>query len=164
VNAFVAWTPFKHAELGDLEIGGFRPYTSSNALAKDLPELGRKQGEFLVKLASMLPRVHIAKTEVKAHGGGIFSVNVEIENTGFFPTSLQHGVVSGSVKPTLVTIEIPSADIVTGSPKSVRVPTLNGSNTRQKITWVIRGKPDASVVINVLAQKGGTDSATVTLK
>ncbi len=164
LNAFVAWTAFKHAELGDVEIGGFRPYTGSNALAKDLPELGRKQGEFLVKLASMLPRVHIAKTEVKAHGGGIFSVTVEVENTGFFPASLQHGVVSGSVKATLVTIEIPSTDIVTGSPKSVRIPNLNGSNTRQKITWVIRGKPDAAVVINVLAQKGGTDSATVTLK
>ena len=147
-----------------MEIGGFRPYASSNAPAKDLPELGRKHGEFLVKLASMLPRVRIAKTEVKAHGGGIFTVVAEVENTGFFPASLQHGVVSGSVKPTLVQIEVPSADIVTGSPKSVRIPNLNGSNSRQKITWVIRGKPDASVVINVLAQKGGTDSATVTLK
>ena len=57
VNAFVAWTPFKHTELGDVEIGGVRPYTSNNALPKDLTELGRKQGEFLVKLASMLPRV-----------------------------------------------------------------------------------------------------------
>ena len=164
VNAIVPWAAYKHAELGDVEIGGFRPYASSNAPAKDLPELGRKHGEFLVKLASMLPRVRIAKTEVKAHGGGIFTVVAEVENTGFFPASLQHGVVSGSVKPTLVQIEVPSADIVTGSPKSVRISNLNGSNSRQKITWVIRGKPDASVVINVLAQKGGTDSATVTLK
>lgn len=164
VDAFVAWKAYKHAELGDVEIGGFRPYTSSNALAKDLPELGRKHGEFLVKLASMLPRVHVAKTEVKAHGGGLFTVNVEVENTGFFPASLQHGVVSGSVKPTVVQIEVPSADIVTGSPKSVRIPNLNGSNARQRITWVIRGKPDATVTINVRAEKGGTDSATVTLK
>ena len=164
VDAFVAWKAYRHAELGDVEIGGFRPYASSNAPAKDLPELGRKHGEFLVKLASMLPRVHIAKTEVKAHGGGLFSVMVDVENTGFFPASLQHGVVSGSVKPTLVQIEVPSTDIVTGSPKSVRLPNLNGSNSRQRITWVIRGKPDATVRISVLAQKGGTDSATVTLK
>ena len=147
-----------------MEIGGFRPYASNNALAKDLPELGRKHGEFLVRLASMLPRVRIAKTEVKAHGGGLFTVNVEVENTGFFPASLQHGVVSGSVKPTLVQIDVPASDIVTGSPKSVRIPNLNGSNARQRITWVIRGKPDASVAITLLAQKGGTDTATVTLK
>ncbi len=112
----------------------------------------------------MLPRVHIAKTEVKAHGGGLFTVVAEVENTGFFPASLQHGVVSGSVKPTVVQIGVPTESIVTGSPKSVRIANLNGSNTRQRITWVIRGKPDATVSINVLAHKGGTDSATVTLK
>ena len=164
INAFVAWTAYKHAELGDVEIGGIRPYTSTNALAKDLTELGRKQGEFLVKLASMLPRVHIAKTEVKAHGGGIFTVSVEVENTGFFPASTAHGVSTGSVKATLVQIDVPAENIVTGSPKSVRIPNLSGSNTRHRITWVIRGKPDAAVTITVLAQKGGTDSTTVALK
>jgi len=164
LDAFVAWKPYKHPELGDLEIGGFRPYASDNALAKDLAELGRKQGEFLVKLASMLPRVHIAKTEVKAHGGGIFTISVEVENTGFFPASSQHGVASRSVKPTLVQIEVPAADIVTGAQKSVRIPNLSGSSSRERITWVIRGKANASVSISVLAQKGGTDSATVILK
>jgi hypothetical protein len=164
INGFVAWAPYKHAELGDVEIGGFRPYASNNPLAKDLAELGRKHGEFLVRLASMLPRVRIAKAEVKAHGGGLFTVNVEVENTGFFPASTLHGVSTGSVKATLVQIEVPASDIVTGSPKSVRIPNLTGSNGRQKITWVIRGKPDATVSINLLAQKGGTDSATVTLK
>ena len=164
LNAFVAWTAYKHAELGDVEIGGFRPYTSSNPLAKDLSELGRKHGEFLVRLASLLPRIRIAKTEVKSHGGGLFTVTVDVENTGFFPASLQHGVVSGSVKATLVQIQVPATDIVTGSPKSVRIPNLSGSNSRQRITWVIRGKPDATVAITVLAQKGGTDSASVTLK
>ncbi len=164
INAFVPWTAYKHAQLGDVEIGGFRPYVSSNAPAKDLAELGRKQGEFVVKLASMLPRVRIAKTEVKAHGGGLFTVTVEVENTGFFPAALQHGVVSGSVNPTLVQIQVPSESIVTGAPKSMRIANLNGSNSRQRITWVIRGRPDAAVEIKVLAQKGGTDSATVTLK
>lgn len=163
-NAFVPWSAYKHAELGDVEIGGFRPYVSSNALAKDLPELGRKHGEFLVKLATMLPRVRIAKTEVKAHGGGLFTVTAEVENTGFFPASLQQGVITGAVKATLVQIDVPSESIVTGSPKSVRLPTLAGSSSRQKVTWVIRGKPDANVAITVLAQKGGTDSTTVTLK
>lgn len=164
VDAFVPWGAFKHPELGDLEIGGFRPAPSNSALAKDLAELGRKQGEFLVKLAAMLPSVHFANTEVKAHGGGIFTVSVDVENTGFFPTSLQHGIVSGSVKATLVEIDVPSENIVTGAPKSARIRNLNGSNSRERLTWVIRGKANTSVVIKLLAQKGGTDSVTVTLK
>jgi hypothetical protein len=164
VNAFVPWTAHKHAQLGDVEIGGFRPYMTGNAPAKDLAELGRKHGEFVVKLASMLPRVRIAATEVKAHGGGLFTVTVDVENTGFFPSSLQHGVVSGSVKPTLVQIQVPAENIVTGAPKAMRIASLNGSNSRQRISWVIRGRSGTAVEINVLAQKGGTDSATVTLK
>lgn len=164
VNAFVPWTAYKHAQLGDVEIGGFRPSVTSNAPAKDLADLGRKHGEFVVKLASMLPRVRIASTEVKAHGGGLFTVTVDVENTGFFPSSLQHGVVSGSVKPVLVQIQVPVESIVTGAPKAMRIASLNGSNSRQRVSWVIRGKSGAAVVIDVLAQKGGTDSATVTLK
>jgi len=164
VNAFVPWTAYKHAQLGDVEIGGFRPYVTSNAPAKDLAELGRKHGEFVVKLASMLPRVRIANTEVKAHGGGLFTVTVDVENTGFFPSSLQHGVVSRSVTPILVQIQVPAESIVTGAPKAMRITSLSGSNSRQRISWVIRGRSGAAVEINVLAQKGGTDSATVTLK
>ena len=164
VNAFVPWTAYKHAQLGDVEIGGFRPSVASNAPAKDLVELGRKHGEFVVKLVSMLPRVRIANAEVKAHGGGLFTVTVDVENTGFFPSSLQHGVVSGSVKPILVQIQVPAENIVTGAPKAMRIASLNGSNSRQRISWVIRGRSGAAVEINVLAQKGGTDSATVTLK
>lgn len=164
VDAFVAWKPYKHAELGDLEIGGFRPYTSTNALAKDLSELGRKQGEFVVKLASMLPSVQIAKAEVKAHGGGIFTVTVEVENTGYFSTSTQHGVSTRSVQPTVVQIDVPAENIVTGAAKSMRVQNLTGSNSRERITWVIRGKTNASVAITVLAQKGGTASTSVILK
>ena len=45
----------------------------------------------------MLPRVRIVDTDVTAHGGGVFTVEAEIENSGFFPTSLQHGVVSRAV-------------------------------------------------------------------
>jgi hypothetical protein len=164
VNAFVPWTAYKHVQLGDVEIGGFRPSVTSTAPAKDLAELGRKHGEFVVKLAAMLPRVRIAGTEVKAHGGGLFTVTVDVENAGFFPSALQHGVVSGAVKPVLVQIQVPMEDIVTGAPKAMRIASLNGSSSRQRISWVIRGKSGAAVVIDVLAQKGGTDRATVTLK
>ena len=164
LDAFVPWTAYTHAELGALEIGGFKPYASTNPRAQDLVELGRKQGEFLVKLASMLPSLHIAKTEVVAHGGGIFTVNVEVENTGFFPASTLHGVSTRSVNATLVQIDVPAENIVTGAEKSVRIRNLSGSNSRERITWVIRGRPNASVRISVLAQKGGTDSATVILK
>ena len=118
IEGFVDWTTFQHPELGAVEIGGFLPYATTNPPAEQLPELGAKHGEFLVELAGMLPNVRIADTEVTAHGGGIFTVTVEVENTGFLPTSLQHGSRSRSVGPTFVQIQVDEDAILSGAEKT----------------------------------------------
>jgi len=164
IDAFVDWTPFNHPELGEVEIGGFRPYAVTNPPADELPDLGREHGEFVVRLAGMLPQVEIANTEVTNHGGGVFTVKAEIENTGYFPTSLQHGVVSRSVAPTMVQIQVDPDAILTGDAKTSFVQKLDGSGAREQFTWVIRGRQGSSVEIRVRSQKGGTDTATVTLR
>ena len=164
IDAFVQWSTYAHPSLDEVEIGGFQPYATTNPPAEDLPELGRKHGEFLVRLAGMLPRVRIVETEVTAHGGGVFTVEVEVENSGYFPTSTRHGVVSRSVQPTIVQIQVPPEDLITGDAKTSRLQRLDGSGHRESFLWVIRGRPGAEVEIRVLAQKGGTDTATVTLR
>ena len=165
VEGFLDWTPFHHPELGDLEIGGFVPYLTQNPPAADLPDLGRKHGEFLVELAGMLPRVRIADTEVTAHGGGVFTVSVEVENTGFLPTSLAHGQTSRSVGPTFAQIQVDLEYILTGADKTADLGILDGSGTRsEKVTWVIRGQEGARVEIRLHSQKAGFETATVILR
>jgi hypothetical protein len=164
IDAFVEWAPYSHPTLGEVEIGGFRPYATTNPPAEQLAELGRKHGEFVARLAGMLPRVRIVETEVRAHGGGIFTVAVEIENSGYFPTSLQHGVVARSVGPIVVQIQIPPENLITGDDKTSTIQKLDGSHNRERFEWVIRGRDGARVEITALAPKGGTDSATVTLR
>lgn len=164
IDAFVAWSTYDHPEFGEVEIGGFMPYVTTNPPADQLPELGRQHGEFVVRLAGMLPRVSIVSTEVTAHGGGVFTVTAEIENSGYFPTSLQHGVVSRAVQATLVQIQVDPESIMTGDAKSSRVQRLEGSGSRASFSWVIRGRTGQSVEILVRSQKGGTSTATVTLR
>ena len=164
IDAFVDWTSFQHDDLGEVEIGGFMPYATTNPPAEQLPELGEKHGEFLVELAGMLPSVRIANTEVTAHGGGIFTVTVEVENTGFLPTSLQHGVRSRSVGPTFVQIQVDDDAILSGADKTATVGVLAGSGSRGKITWVIRGTEGAQLEIKLHSQKAGRDTSTVTLR
>ena len=163
VDAFAAWSTHTHPQLGQVEIGGFLPYVTSNPPESDLEDLGRRHGEFVVRLAGMLPRVSLVDTEVTSHGGGVFTVEATIANTGFFPTSLQHGVVSRSVQPTTIQIQVDPEQIVSGAQKSVTVQQLLGSGTRHTVTWVIRGQPGSQIEVRVRSQKGGSDSATVTL-
>ena len=163
-DVFVSWSTYQHPDLGEVEIGGFRPYVVTNPAPSTLPDLGAAHGEFIAHLSTMLPRVRIANTEVEAHGGGVFTVTAHVQNTGYFPSALQHGVRSRSVDPVSVQIQVEAEDILTGAAKTHMIQKLNGSGTTQTVSWVIQGRDDASVEIRVRAEKGGSDTATVTLR
>lgn len=163
VDGFVNWTPFKHPTLGDVEIGGFKPYATVNPPAAKIADLGAGHAKFVVYLTSLFPRIKIAKTEVSPLAGGIFRIKAEVENSGHLPTSLAHGVVSRAVKPIMVQLGVPPEAIITGSEKTSFIPALAGSGTRRAFEWVIKGKPGTSITLNVVSQKAGTDRATLLL-
>ncbi len=164
VDGFVAWQPFKHPALGDVEIGGFRPYTLSNPSAASIAELGKSHTEFVTYLSSVFPKVAIASTSVTSHGGGIYRIKAEVENGGFLPTSSAQGVRARSVKPTMVQIGVAPEDIISGSAKTSFFPALAGSGRRETYEWIVKGKAGSTVTLKAVAQKGGTATATVTLK
>ena len=162
--AFVEWKSFNHPTLGEVEIGGFSPYEVTNPPAGKIAELGVKHGEFAAYLSTLFAKIKIAKTEVVNHGGGLFRIKAEVENVGFLPTSLQHGVASRSVKPTMVQLGVKPDQIISGNSKNNFFQQLDGSGNRQKYEWIIKGKSGDKVEIKVVAQKAGTDKKVITLK
>ena len=95
IDGFVKWTAFKHPTLGDVEIGGFKPYVTTNPPAAKIAELGAAHTKFAVYLSSLYAKVAIAKTEVTALGAGLFRIKADIENSGYLPTALAQGVQAG---------------------------------------------------------------------
>ena len=164
VDGFIAWTPFKHPTLGEVEIGGFRPYALSNPAPAKIVELGKAHTEFVTYLSSLFPKVTLADTSVTSLGGGLYRVTAQVENGGFLPTSTAQGGRSRSVKPTMVQIGVDPSDIVSGAPKTAFFQTLAGSGRRQTYEWIVRGKPGSSITIKAVAQKGGSATTTLTLK
>jgi hypothetical protein len=164
VDGFVAWTPFKHPSLGDVEIGGFRPYVTVNPPAAKIADLGAAHAKFVVHLTSLFARVAIASTEITPLGGGLYRIRADVENAGFLPTALSQGVTARSVKPVMVQLGVPPESIITGSEKTNFIPTIAGSGSRQSYEWVITGKPGSVVTLKAVSQKGGADTATLTLK
>lgn len=164
IDGFVKWTKTNHPDLGEVEIGGFKPYAVTNPPAGKIAELGGAHAKFALYLASLFPRVKVAKFEAVNHGGGIFRVKAEVENAGFWPTSLAHAQTARAVKPTLVQLGVNPATILSGSAKTNFLPVLAGSGTRAKYEWLIRGKTGEVVELVVQSEKGGSDTAKVTLK
>ncbi|MGE5358647.1 MAG: M14 family metallopeptidase [Bacteroidales bacterium] len=164
VDGFVKWTPFKHPTLGDVEIGGFKPYEAVNPPADRLADLGAAHAKFAMYLSSLFARVKIVKTEVTSHGAGIFRIKAQVANTGYLPTSLAHGVVSRAVKPTMVQLGVDPNDIIAGNDKTNFFQALPGSGGLQSYEWIVKGKPGATVTLKVMAQKAGTETATFKLQ
>jgi len=164
IDGFVNWTPFKHPTLGDVEIGGFKPYAMTNPPVAKIAELGKPHADFAVYLASLFPKIGVADFSAANLGGGLFRIKADVENKGFMPTSTAHGQVSRTVRATMVQLSIPQKDIVSGDAQTNNIPILAGSSRRQSYQWIVKGKPGATVTLKVVAQKGGTDTATLTLK
>ncbi len=163
IDGFVPWTAHRHPSLGEVEIGGFKPYAAANPPAAVLQALAPAHARFILDLAGRLPQIRVAGLEAKAQGGGLFRIEAEIENDGFFPTALAHGVASRTVKPVVVQIDLAPEDVVAGEAKTSFMPALAGSGGRQRYEWIVRGRRGQKVSVKVQAQKGGTVTETVTL-
>jgi hypothetical protein len=164
VDGFVDWTEFDHPTLGTVEIGGFKPYSTTNPPASQLETLGTSHAEFAVYLTSLFAQVRIAHTEVTNRGGGIFQIEAEVENAGYLPTSMNQGVTSRSVAPTMVQLGVDPDDVLTGAAKTNFFHALEGTGARQRYVWVIRGREGGRVELRVVSQKGGSDLTTITLR
>jgi hypothetical protein len=163
-DGFIAWTPFKHPTLGAVEIGGFKPYAVTNPSASEIDALGKSHAAFAVYLTTLFPKIAIADVAATTIGGGLYRVTAEVENAGYLPTATAHGVLSRSVKPTMVQLGVPPDSIVSGDAKTSFIPALAGSGRRQSYQWIVRGKPGQAVVVKAVAQKGGAAERSVTLK
>ncbi len=164
IDGFVAWTKVKHPQLGEVEVSGFKPYVSLNPPAAKVADLGTAETKFVLYLASQLPRVRVAKTEVTGYGGGVFRVKAEVENAGRWPTALAQAVTARAVRPVMVQIGVKPEDILAGSAKTNFIPSLPGSGRRQAFEWIVRGSAGATVDVKVLSQNGGADTARIVLK
>jgi hypothetical protein len=164
IDGFAAWTKVKHPELGEVEVGGFKPYAFVNPPAARIAEMGKTHAEFALYLPTIFPAVKIAKLEAVAQGGGFYRIKAEVENAGFLPTSLAQGVTARSVKPTMVQLQVPAESIVSGGQKTSFIQALIGSGGRMKFDWLIKGKAGASLELKVVSQKAGADRRAVVLK
>lgn len=163
-DGFVDWAPFTHPTLGEVEIGGFKPYAVTNPPAADIDALGASHAAFAMYLGTLFADVAIPELSASALGGGLYRITASIENTGYLPTSTAHGVTSRSVKPVLVQLDVAPDAVVSGDAKTNFIPALAGSGRRQSYTWIVRGKPGQTVALKAVAQKGGATARSVVLK
>ncbi len=86
--------PFKHPQLGDVEIGGIHTGMSFSMNPKNIAPLVKKTTEFALKHAAMGPDIKADNIEFLKVGEGVARIRAQIKNLGIFGTKVMKGTNS----------------------------------------------------------------------
>ena len=161
---FINWTPYKHPQLGDIEIGGWKKFTTSSPPpGKYLKQESERQFKFNMVLADLLPHLKIREATLSALGGDVYKVKVKVENTGYIPTATEMAKKLSRAISVKATLSGQNIEFLVGKPE-LWVGHLDGSPSEPaEVEWVIRTKSPQSLTVNVYVPTGGRDSKSVRL-
>ena len=160
-KGFVNWKPFKHPQLGDVEIGGAVPFTDTTPPAAKIEPLLKGQVPWAFEIAARMARVKIGKTEVKSLGGGVYAVEVWVENSGYLPYPTAMGRRNNRIIPAIVTLEGKDFTIVEGKKRSL-VAAIDG-NSAQAVRWLVHAEKPVKVEVKASTRIAWSDSKTLDL-
>jgi hypothetical protein len=179
------WKPFKHAQFGDVEIGGsWKKFTSRVPPRFMLEELCHRNMAFTLYQADEMPIVKLGEATAEKLNGDVYRVFVDIANPKVAPTILEKAAQNNTVRPDLLTLEGKGFEVISaswiGNKESYKLnPTItsfidqknlkrillrNGTpgRTRRTIMYLVKGSGELKVTYDSL--KGGTVSKTVNLQ
>jgi len=81
-NAFVPWTKVRHPTLGEVEVGGWKPYVRVEPPLADVAALAKKHSDFLVEVGGLFAELRVADAKVESLGGGLFRLTASVVNDG----------------------------------------------------------------------------------
>jgi hypothetical protein len=164
-GAFVPWQKINHPDFPGktVEIGGYAPFVRSNPPEQLLEALAQKHGEFLTALAQKFPAVRLRSSKVKPLGESLYDITVQIENTGYLPTSLTQGNVTREVFPTRAELKLDDKAIVSGT-RRVMLDKIEGSGGMKEVRWIIHGPNMQRVTLSVTSMLGGSFESEIELK
>jgi murein tripeptide amidase MpaA len=178
-RGFRPWRPFRHPQLGDVEVGGMNYiWTYRNPPPALLEDLCRANVAFNLKHAAAAPRVRVDEVSIEALGGDLHKVRAVVANHGYLPTNLSDVAIQRQVaKPVAVELQLEGAELVM-NPRRTDLGHLAGRNERQfpwspwgptwspttkAVEWLVR-VPDlasARIVVQASSERGGSHARTV---
>jgi murein tripeptide amidase MpaA len=165
-RGFINWTKFNHPQLGDVEIGGFRPYLRTNPPAEHIPELSRTHAEFAIFLASQFAEIQMEKSVVEKLSSSLYRVKVKLQNTGELPYTTAMGIRTRNINPIMLQLKFEDDEQMElfGGSKRNELDSLPAGG-EMEYEWTIISPADKKIVLSLFARNGGGKSEkTIVLK
>ena len=163
-EAFIEWRPIEHPDFPGrrAEVGGYRPFALTNPPAEMVGEIAARHAGFLTKAAQRLPRIGVRKIECRHLGRSVYEVEIQVENTGFMPTVLEHGRTTREVHPTRLVMELDDESFLSGS-RITNLPTIRGSGGMVELRYIVRVPEQEKIDFEVISMLAGKIKGSVEL-
>ncbi len=155
---FQEWTKVIHPVYGEVEVGGWdSKFINQNPPPELLEEWVIKEAKFNLMLAGSLPKVVMGDPVVKGKDGE-YTIEIEVENTGFLPTALKQAQLVKIVTPDTVSLEFP---------EGMLPPSFGGRGGRFREMYMERGggrmpqQPQEKPKVEILEPKGARPSVDI---
>jgi hypothetical protein len=180
-RAYVDWKPFRHAQLGMVEIGG---WDKMNYWRNPPPALREREAArfpaWLTSLGLALPKLEILRAEVRALGPDAWRVRFAVANAGYLPSyvskrALERKVVRGTV----FSIHLPpGASLISGKEREIGahleghapkvsqqafLPDRQLTGDRAVVEWIVKAPVGTRLALVATADRAGTVRTEVTL-
>jgi murein tripeptide amidase MpaA len=182
-RGFVPWYPYRHPQLGDVELGGWDSlYTWSNPPHALLEQELAKFPRWLVFNLLVSPRLELLEAMATRLGPDTWRVRAIVHNSGWLPSYVtQRALKNKVVRGAIAEITLPAgATLVTGAARADLgqlegraykpvMPTSwagwggDATEDRAKVEWVVRGIEGAAVQVVVRHDRAGTVRTSIPL-
>jgi murein tripeptide amidase MpaA len=164
-SGFVNWRPFEHPQLGQVEIGGWKPLLRNNAPPQLMEQTCHNIMRFVVGHAKASPRIRAWTHETQALGDNVYRIAIVVQNDGYLPTNITRQAINVDVaKPVDAFLELGEGDQILLGKEKETVGCLSGYGGRKKVEWLIQFKSEPKASVKVVSQKGGTVRLNLDLK
>ncbi len=154
-KGFVAWKPFNHPELGQVEIGGFAPFSDNTPPPAMVDSLLAIHLPWVFELMKKLPKLQIGETKLTEKGGGVYQLEAWITNDGYLPFPTAMGKRNKIPAPAIITIEGNGIEILSGKKRT----SLNdlGGKKSSRYVWLVKGSRKSMIVLKLESKQAGSD-------
>jgi murein tripeptide amidase MpaA len=180
-QAHVDWYPFRHLQLGMVELGG---WDRMNYWRNPPPHLREREAArfpgWLSQIALSLPCLEVLRTEVRSLGADTWRVRFAVANSGYLPSNVsKRAIERKTARGTVFNIHLPPGVVLISGKERVEAGHLDGhapktslqaflpnreiTADRAVVEWVVHGARGTSIALTASADRAGTVRTEVTL-
>jgi hypothetical protein len=160
---YIEWKAFKHPQLGDVEIGGWKTTARNNPTEADAQAGATRVAEFLKQVVKAAPRIEVSKVEVEDKTGGLYRVRLTLKNAGALDYRTAFSDDKRIHLPVFVSLkEVKEVELISGT-RRLKQENLLADGTAT-FEWLVRAGKETALQFEIESDRCGKISHSVATK